>query len=254
MFVRKAGLDIGDLALRLGRPEQIGEHRQRLLLAAAADQVTRALGYEEQRDQEHYRGDRLGEIHPAPGLDPGEFAKRIARRLRNEIIDHERGRQPGDDHHLLHRGQPPANMRGGDLGDVERGKHRSRAHRHAAAEPGDHEKPVQMGQALSQRPGDEQRGGDQHHVAAPDHIGQPPGEERADRATDQQRADRETQFGCAQVEFGCQAGLGAVDRAAVVTEQEAADGRDRDDCGNQRHVDAAARLYAHLSLSPRALP
>src|SRR5205807_565553 len=61
--------------------------------------------------------------------------------------------------------------------------------------------------------------------------------ERADRAAEQDRADVDAGAQLAEPEGLLQAGLGAVDDTAVVPEHEAADGRHRDNGGDEGDVD-----------------
>ncbi len=94
------------------------------------------------------------------------------------------------------------------------------------------------GKPLDQRADKEQDRRDPHHVPPPHRVGQGSGEECADEAADQQRTDREAESTFIQRERGGEALLGPVDRPAVVTEQQAANRRDRDDGRNERHVGA----------------
>ncbi len=89
--------------------------------SALRDEITRAFGNEEKRNEEDRRRNGLHQVHPPPSLDsaPDAAVDTPARRC-EEIVDHECGGEAGDDHDLLDRRQPAANFGGRDFGDVGR--------------------------------------------------------------------------------------------------------------------------------------
>ncbi len=222
-----------------------------MLFPAFRHEVTRAFGNEGERNEEDRRGDRLHQEHPAPGRDPApEGCGRHARGRGEEVIDNERDRQADDDHDLLDAGQPAPDARRSDLRDIGRREDARRAHRHSARKPGDDEQHMRVGQALDQRPAEEQQGSDHHRVAAAHDVRQPSGEEGADEAADQQRPDGEPKSGIAEVERAAQAALSAIHGAAVIAEQEPADRRNGDDGPDETHVRARATRFGHWPALP----
>src|SRR3546814_9692645 len=73
--------------------------------------------------------------HPAPRrIAEPENLGRMARIVRQPVIDEERAGQPGDDHHLLDARQPPADRCRSHLADIDRREHARGAHRQPGEE------------------------------------------------------------------------------------------------------------------------
>ena len=153
-----------------------------------------------------------------PAISPSELPADLG----EEIVDHEGRGQAGDDHHLLHRassvrecspGRPPrcraAIARWPRRPPCRRRSGRRRTTRAASVRP------------CTRAPTTNSTAARIITAAAPDDVGEAAGEEGADRAADQQRADGEAEPRCVELEFRGQPGLGAVDGAAVVAEQTA---------------------------------
>src|SRR5689334_5654947 len=81
-------------------------------------------------------------------------------------------------------------------------------------------------------------------------VREPTREKGADEAADQQRADGEAKRAFAEVEGGPETVLCPVDGAAVIAEQETADGRHCNDGADEPHVCPGATRLDH-SPSPR---
>jgi hypothetical protein len=109
--------------------------------------------------------------------------------VRQRIVRDECAGQAGDDHDLLQAGHPPADACWSDFADVDRRQHAGRADADAAEEPREDEDRRRVGGPGAERTNEEQHCRNQHHAAASDPVGQPPGGERAERAAEQDRAD-----------------------------------------------------------------
>src|SRR5439155_2651426 len=120
--------------------------------------------------------------------------------------------------------------------------------------PGDEEDDMRMGETLHQRTAKEERGRDHQRVAAAHDVGKPAGEESADKTTDQQGCDGEAKAirrGPAarhEAERLGQSVLRAVDGAAVISEQKAADRGDGDNRADESHVRALRTRFNHSTL------
>ena len=78
-------------------------------------------------------------------------------------------------------------------------------------------------------------------------FGEPPRDERAGRAAQQDGTDIHPRTQGRKVERRVQPVLGAVDDAGIVAEHEAADGGDRDDHRDEGHVDLPVRYPASIT-------
>ena len=246
MILVEARGNLAQLLLRRRRTEQPGQHDTGFVQSPLLHQKARAFGNEGQRDQEYGGRQRLHPVHPAPRLisAPPHRGRRTGGA--GQIIVHdERGGQAGNDHDLLDGGHPPANIGGRHFGDIDRGQHRSRAYRHAAHEAGDDENDLEMAETLDDRTDQEQDRGQHHHLAPAHGVGQLAGKERADETTDQQRTNRQAQPVFGQVERGLEPFLGAVHRAAVISEQQPPDRRHRNDRDDKRDIHALPRRLYH---------
>ncbi len=243
MIGRDRLADVARLDFGRSGSEQPRQYRSRLVLAPARDQIARTLGDQHQGHEEQRRRDHLHPEHPAPRRKPEpERIRGPAGAAGQEIVREERAGEAGDDHDLLHAREPPAQMRRRDLTDVGRGEHAGGADAHAGREARDDHHQRRAGGTGRQRAGDEQQRRDQQHVAPTPDIGQPAGAVGTERASGQQRAHGDAESAWRQAERAAQSILRAVDDSAVVAEHEAADGRDTDDCGDQRQIDPGIGL------------
>ncbi len=221
---RHRGGNLAQLGLRGGVAVQALEHHQRLLAATLDHQIARAFRDDQQQQQEQDGGNRLHPEHPAPGGLPGpERLGGGTGGVGQQVVAQECAEQPADDGDLLHRGEPAAVARGGDLGDVGRRNDAGRAHRKAAH----HARKDEKGRAVrgagpDGREQEQRRGNDQDRAAAPA-VGQAAGKEGADGAAQQHRGDLEARLCGSGLEGLFQAVDGAIDHAAVEAEQEATD-------------------------------
>jgi hypothetical protein len=158
MAFGEAGADLGDLAVGGLGAEQLGKDGAGRIVPALHDQITRALRDQEQGQQEDRSRRGLGQIHPAPRGRARDLAQAAAGVLGQEIVDQEGSGQAADDHHLLHRAHPAADLGRGDFGDIERRQDAGRADGHAAREPRGDEDGVHVGPALDQGADEEQQG------------------------------------------------------------------------------------------------
>ena len=105
-------LDLADLLdplLRMLVARQRVEYVMRRFLLARVHQEARRLGHEEHADQEDDRGHGSQSQHEAP----------VTRRGEDRV--HDEGREDArDDHQLVQRRDGAADLRGGDLGQVDR--------------------------------------------------------------------------------------------------------------------------------------
>ncbi|CAB5370605.1 unnamed protein product [Rhizophagus irregularis] len=234
----KARGNLGDLAIGLVGSEQLGQHRAGALGMAFDDKVARAFRDGEESQKIDRGGQRLQPEHPAPcrKAEP-EVRGRAACVAREREIGDERAGQAGDDHHLLHARQAPADRRRGHFGDVHWRNHAGGTDAKATDDARDDEQDRAAGTACEQRADQEQHGGPHHHRAAAIGIRQTPRAEGTDRRADQDRADIDADAELAQFERGLQPLLGAVDNARIIAEHEAADRRHHDDRGNETYID-----------------
>ena len=186
-------------------------------------------------------------------MPPQNWAVDTPAQCGEEIVHHERGGEPGDDHDLLDGGCAAAHVGRRDLRDIGRREHARRADRHAAADPRDQEQNMGMREALDERAAEKEQGGEHHHVAAAEQVGQSSREEGAYEAADEQGSDGEAEPVLAQPEGSPKTFLGAVDRAAVIAEQESADRRHRDDRRDETHIGPRRTCLGHLAPPLRAI-
>ena len=125
------------------------EDLTRLALFARADEEAWRLRQEEHADeQDHGRYCSQAE-HQAP----------VAGRGKNSVDD-ERGQNADHDHHLVERGDRAANLRGGDLGQVERHHQRRRSDAETDHEAGSQERSGARGRRRAEGADRERDGGD----------------------------------------------------------------------------------------------
>src|SRR4029079_15941887 len=132
-----------------------------------------------------------------------------------------------------------------------------RADGHAAANTRDDEDDLRGRSTLHKRSGQEQSGGEHHHIPPADDVGKAAGKKRTDEAADKERSDGETETVARRpaarhkMESLSQAVLGAVHSTAIIAEQEPADRRHRHDRSNEAHVCTLWARFRHVPL-PRA--
>ena len=177
------------------RAADAAQHPERLVVAAVRDQPAGTFGHEQQADEEQHAGHDHHAQHPPPVVHAADIDQQMVR--------NEGQRLPRKDGELVERHHASAQVRRGDLRDVERRKHRSRADRNAGDHAEDDERRVIDGERAAERRKQEDHGGHEQHLLAAVYLTGLAGASRAEHAADQNTPHGPALFERRQVEnFG----------------------------------------------------
>ncbi len=189
----------------------------RFIAAPRHEEEPRRFGGAQEQPEEYNRRDHARGEHPSPVVRTN-----VVQQIVN-AIGHEDSR---DDGHLVERAQSPAHGRRGDFGDVHRRDQRHRANGKAADESRGEEARKIPGDGRRDRRQRKQQCNPQQYVSAAVAVAHSAGKGRAERAAEQQRAERDTQPEITELEMPGQERARAADDGDIESEQQAA-GRGR---------------------------